>query len=187
MDVLPRDAVLLLVDVQKGLDDPALGDRNNPSAEQNMARLLEAWRNANRPVFHVRHLSLSPTSPLRPSQSGVAIKDEVKPLPGEPLFQKQVNSAFIGTDLEEQLRRRGCDTLIIVGLTTPHCISTTARMAGNLGFATYVVSDATAAFELVGPDGKHYSAEEVHNLSLATLNHEFAEVVDTDAVLQALM
>ena len=186
MDKLPANAVLLLIDVQKGFDEPGWGQRNNPGAEENMGRLLAAWHASSRPVFHVQHVSVMPNSPLGPDRPGCAIKDAVRPLPGEALFQKHVNSAFIGTDLEGELRRRGYDTLVIVGLTTQHCVSTSARMAGNLGFHTYVVSDATAAFGLIGPDGIDYSAETVHALSLATIHNEFAQVVDTGTILQAL-
>lgn len=186
METLPQNAVLLLIDVQKGFDEPVWGNRNNLSAEQNIARLLEAWRTSHRPVFHVQHLSLSPNSPLAPNRSGCAIKEAVTPQEGERLFQKHVNSAFIGTDLEQQLREHGYQTLVIVGLTTPHCVSTTTRMAGNLGFETWLVADATAAFDMVGHDGRKYPAEEVHAVSLATLNGEFATVVDTEAILDAL-
>ena len=186
METLPQNAVLLIIDVQKGMDEPVWGQRNNPQAEENMVRLLTAWRRTDRPVFHVQHLSLSPTSPLRASQPGSAIKEAVRPRPGELLFQKHVNSAFIGTDLEQQLRERGYDTLVIVGLTTPHCVSTSARMAGNLGFHTFLVADATAAFAMVGYDGRKFTADEIHAVSLATLNAEFATVVETEAVLRAM-
>lgn len=186
METLPQNAVLLIIDVQQGFDEPTWGNRNNPKAEENIAQLLAAWRKTNRPVFHVQHLSLSPDSPLRATYPGHAIKDAVKPQEGELLFQKHVNSAFIGTDLERQLRTRGHDTLVIVGLTTPHCVSTTTRMAGNLGFRTFIVSNATAAFDLVGHDGRHYPAEEIHAVSLATLHDEFATVVETETVLRAL-
>ena len=186
MEKLPKGAVLLIIDVQQGLDDPLLGSRNNPLAEERMAQLLMAWRSAKRPVFHVQHLSTSSESPLHPAKPGVAIKEEVKPQPGELLFQKRVNSAFIGTDLEQRLRDSGYGTLVIGGLTTPHCVSTTARMAGNLGFDTFVVSDATAAFEITDQKGRKFSADEVHNLSLAAMDGEFATVVETTAVLEAL-
>lgn len=186
MDTLPNKSVLVIIDVQKGFDDPHWGRRNNPQAETVMARLLAAWRASNRPVFHVQHLSVMPGSPLRPENPGSAFKDEVIPLQSEPVFQKHVNSAFIGTGLEEQLRTHGYDTLVIVGLTTPHCVSTTARMAGNLGFKTYVVSDATAAFGLTGPDGREFPAEEIHAVSLATIHNEFAEVVDSADILAKL-
>lgn len=162
------------------------GERNNPHAEEKMAQLLTAWRNSNRPIFHIQHLSQSPNSPLHPSHPGHEIKEALKPLSQELLFQKQVNSAFIGTDLEEKLREQGVDTLVIVGLTTPHCVSTTTRMAGNFGFKTYLVSDATAAFALAGHEGNIYSAQDIHDISLATLHGEFATVVETSAMLEAI-
>jgi nicotinamidase-related amidase len=186
MKKLPQNCVLLIIDVQKGFDEPVWGLRNNPQAEANIVRLLNAWRETQRPVFHVQHLSLSSTSPLRPSQPGCELKEPVKPLKGELLFQKHVNSAFIGTDLELKLRELGFSHLVIVGLTTGHCVSTTVRMAGNLGFTTFVVADACAAFEIVAHDGRKIVADEVHSVSLATLNGEFAAIVETETLLSAL-
>ena len=184
---LPNDAVLLVVDVQKGMDVYAKEyNRNNPDLERNIARLQNAWRESGRPVIHVQHLSTEPNSPLRPGQPGVEIKDEVKPLSGEPVVQKSVSSAFIGTTLEKDLRRRGVTTLVVVGMQTNMCVSTTARMAGNLGFTTYVVSDATATFDNTGPDGKRYGSELLHNVALADLHGEFSTVIDTNSALAAI-
>jgi nicotinamidase-related amidase len=184
---LPRDAVLLVVDVQAGMDVYAAEyHRNNPGLEANIARLQERWRATGRPIIHVQHLSPQSESPLRPGQPGVEIKPEVRPHPGEPVVQKSVSSAFIGTTLEADLRRRGLTTLVVVGMQTNLCVSTTARMAGNLGFHTYVVSDATATFDQLGPDGTRYGSELVHHVALADLHGEFATVVDTTAVLEAV-
>lgn len=179
-----QDAALIIVDMQEGFNDAIWGNRNNPQAEENIAKLLAAWRQANRPIFHVQHLSTYPHSPLRPGQPGCEIKAIAKPHSSEPVIQKQVNSAFIGTDLEARLRQQTIEILIITGLTTNHCVSTTARMAGNLGFDTYVVSDATATFDRIGPDGKLYTAEEIHAVSLANLHEEFATIIDTDSLLR---
>lgn len=179
-------SALLIVDLQQGFDAPAWGRRNNPHLEQRASELLRAWRGAGRPVVHVRHMSTDPSSPLRPGQPGNDFKPETAPVAGETVIEKRVNSAFIGTSLETRLRRAGCRGLIIVGLTTNHCVSTTARMAGNLGFVTWVVSDATAAFDRVGPDGVAYRAEQVHAMALSDLHGEFATVVDTAAVIAAL-
>jgi nicotinamidase-related amidase len=174
---------LLIIDVQQGLDHPRWGTRNNPQAESQIATLLAAWRCAQWPVIHVQHMSQVPDSPLRPELPGNALKPEVAPSPGEPLFQKAVNSAFIGTDLDSHLRRTGIRKLVVVGLTTDHCVSTTVRMAANLGFDVVVVADATATFERTGPDGVHHSAEEMHQAELASLHGEFATVESTAAIL----
>lgn len=115
---LSANTALLLIDVQQGLDDPRWGKRNNPGAERNIAALLTAWRRTHRPVIHVQHMSQEPDSPLRPEHPGNAFKPEAMPEPGEPVFQKTVNSAFIGTDLEAHLRARQIDTVVLVGLTT---------------------------------------------------------------------
>lgn len=178
-----QSAALIVVDVQQGLDDPVWGTRNNPQAEANIARLLAAWRAANAPIYHVHHNSVRPTSPLRPGQPGNNFKPEALPEADEPVFEKTVNSAFIGTGLDERLRADGIERVVIVGLTTNHCVETSVRMAGNLGFDTYMVSDATATHDRTGPDGLHHSAETIHSVSLASLHGEFATVVDTASVL----
>jgi nicotinamidase-related amidase len=180
---LPPDSALIVVDVQKGFDDPRWGKRNNQNAEANIAKLLEVWRTTRRPIFHIQHSSRSKESPLSPASSGHAIKEIVAPRAGEPVIQKSVNSAFIGTDLDKQLHDLKIGTVVIVGLTTDHCISTTVRMAGNLGFEAYVVSDATATFDRDASDGRHFDAEEVHAVSLASLDGEFAKVVSTADLL----
>lgn len=180
------DAALLVVDMQRGFDDPAWGPRNNPAAEANVAALLAAWRPAAAPVIHVHHDSPAPSGRLRRGTPGHAPKAEALPWPGERIYRKRVNSAFIGTDLESGLRARGVQTLAIAGLTTNHCISTTARMARNLGFDTFVVSDATAAFARAHLDGRIRAAVDVHEAALSDLQDEFAEIVETRAVVMAL-
>ena len=184
--MLPKNSALVIIDVQDGFDEPGWGNRNNPNAESNMGRLLEAWRESDRPVIYIQHHSVNPDSPLHPSHLGNAIREIVKPLPDELIFAKSVNSAFIGTNLEKDLREKNIDTLVMIGLTTNYCVSTSVRMAGNLGFNTYVVADATAAFDTVDHNGKVHAAEEIHTVSLANLHDEFATVLDTEAVLDLL-
>jgi nicotinamidase-related amidase len=186
MKRLPANTALLVVDMQTGFDDPAWGNRNNPDAEAQVARLLAAWRIAKAPIIHVHHDSPSPFGRLRPGTPGNAVKTEAQPQGREQVLRKTVNSAFIGTHLEAELRLARVSGLVVVGLTTNHCISTTARMAGNLGFETFVVADATAAFERVGLNGEIRLAEDVHNAALSDLQEEFATIVGSGWLIEEI-
>jgi nicotinamidase-related amidase len=186
----PGDAALLVIDVQRGFDEiEATGlSRNNPDAVQRIGALLAAFRRAGASVVHVRHASFEPGSPFQPDRPGYAVKDEAQEQAGEAVIVKRVNSAFIGTDLEQRLREAGIRTLVITGATTNHCVETTTRMAGNLGFEALLVRDATWTFERVGPDGETHPAATVHAMSLANLSGEFATIVtaaEVEAVLDA--
>lgn len=179
---------LILIDFQKGFNNVEYwgGERNNPGAEQNAAELLQIWRENDLPIFHIRHCSTNEHSPLNEANEGNEFKDEVEPIAGEPIIKKNVNSAFIGTNLKELLDNKNILKLVIAGLTTDHCVSTTTRMAGNFGYDTYLVADATATFNKKGIDGKNYPAELIHQTALASLNGEFATVATTDAIKQAI-
>ncbi len=177
-----KNAALLVIDVQQGLDDPKWGHRNNPDAEANISRLTNLWRSERRPVIHIQHCSVEPDSPLRPELPGCQFKPEASPIDGEPVFKKIVHSAFIGTELESHLRNSVIEHIVIVGLTTDHCVSTTARMAADLGFKVLLVSDATATFDRKGPDGKEYTAEDIHAVHIASLNGDFCNVIATESL-----
>jgi len=181
-------AALVLVDVQKAfLEWEADGiRRNNPEAVANIARLLAAFRRERKPVFHIRHASRKAESALNPEKPGYAPMDEVREIDGEAVIVKQVNSAFIGTDLEERLRRDGISTVVIAGITTNHCVETTTRMAGNLGFDTRLVADACYTFARTGYDGLAETAESIHAMTLSNLNGEFATIQTTESLLAAL-
>ncbi len=183
---LPAGAALVIVDLQKAFDDPVWGRRNNPGAETQVARLLAAWRAGGRPVVHVQHLSREADSPYRPGQPGCDFKDEARPRAGECVIQKSTNNAFIDTGLAPFLGDRDIDTLVIVGVMTNNSVEATVRMAGNLGYRTYLVADATATVDRLDLDGRLWRAEEVQALTLANLHGEYATVTDAAAVLAAL-
>lgn len=180
---LTDPTALLVIDVQRGFDDPAWGPRDNPACEANIAALLGAWRDRGWPVVFVRHDSTEDGSPLQPGQSGNDFKSVVT---GDPdlLVAKSTNSAFYGTpDLRAWLDDRGLRGVAVTGITTNHCCETTARMAGNLGYDVSFVIDATHCFDRTGPDGGRLDAATISRVTAANLHGEFADVVTTESVL----
>lgn len=178
---------LLIIDVQNAFLDSKWGSRNNPDAERNMKALLAKWRKREYEVIFIQHISKNPLSLFYVDSESCKINDLVKPLEGEKVITKEVNSAFIETSLENYLNDLGIKKVVITGLTTPHCVSTTARMSGNLGFETYLLSDATAAFALTDHQGHYVDAQTVHDVSLATIHDEFANVITTKEFIESYL
>lgn len=182
------ETALLLIDVQKGVNvlehwGGPTGRRNNPEAEANMAQLLAAWRAAELPVFYTRHDSREAASPLKFSLPTGDMIDGFEPTEGEIVIEKDVNSGFVGTDLELRMRQHGVTRLVIVGFFTNFCVETTTRMSGNMGYDTYLVPDACATTNRVGPDGTDYDPELVHAMAVASLHGEFCTAISVDQAL----
>lgn len=182
------ETALLLIDVQKGVNvlehwGGPTGRRNNPGAEAEMARLLAAWRGAGLPVIYTQHDSREAASPLKLSLPTGAMIEGFEPSASEIIVRKDVNSAFIGTDIELRMRQHGITRLVVVGFFTNFCVETSTRMAGNMGYDTYLVPDACATTNRVGPDGTDHDPETVHALSVASLHGEFCTALTTDQAL----
>ncbi|MCK5747311.1 MAG: cysteine hydrolase [Oricola sp.] len=179
---------LVLVDVQKAfLEWEAAGmRRNNPHAVDNIARLLSAFRREGMAVRHIRHASREAGSALAADKPGYEPIDAARECDGEPVIVKHVNSSFIGTDLEDRLRAAGLTTIVICGITTNHCVETTTRMAGNLGFDARLAEDACYTFDRTGHNGRHETAADIHAMTLSNLDGEFATIETTDSLLAAL-
>jgi nicotinamidase-related amidase len=185
---IKKNPALLLVDIQKAFlekDYPGL-IRNNENAEFICGKILKKWRTLDLPIIHVRHSSTNPESKLHKSRPGFEFNDYVTPLETEMVLTKEVNSAFIGTNLENILIKSHIDTLVIVGMTTNHCISTTVRMSGNLGFDTYLISDSTACYNTKGLNGEIIPCNTIYNSALASLQEEFATVIDSKELFDIL-
>jgi nicotinamidase-related amidase len=176
---LPDSAVLILIDLQQAIRMPYWGPRCNPEAEANIAALLAHWRARHRPVVHVRHDSTEAASGYRPGQPGNDFLPEFAPLPGERVEPKRTNSAFVGNALEAHLRAADAPPLVFAGVSTSNSVEATVRMSGNLGFATYLAGDACWTFDKRLADGRVVPAADMHAISLANLDGEYARVVDT--------
>lgn len=183
---MPRDAALILIDLQKAIDHPSWGERNNRDAEKNVAALLRAWRVTKRPIYHIRHDSTDPASHYRPGQAGNEFKPGCEPLDGECVIAKRTNSAFIGTDLEAKLRALRRNVLVVGGVITNNSVEATVRMAGNLGFDVFLAEDACFTFARMDWAGQRRTAAEVHAMSLANLDGEYCKVVGIADVLAAV-
>lgn len=183
---LPPDAVLLPIDMQMAFDQPPWPRRWNRAVDANGLRLLAAWRAGGRPIVHVRHDSVEEDSTLSPGLPGHGFRDGFGPGPGEAVVAKCVNAAFIGTDLDLRLRRQGIDTVVAFGISTDMCVSTTVRVGANLGYRMVLVEDACDCFDLPDGHGGLIGAEAIHAAHVATLRHEFAQVVGTETMLATL-
>ena len=177
---------LMLIDMQEAIEHPKWGPRNNPDAEDNMARLLSAWRLKKGPVFHIRHDSKDPASPYRAGQPFHAFKECVAPIEGEIIIGKNTNNGFIGTDLESELKKAGITGLIIGGFLIQHSVDFTARMASSLGFDVVIVSDGTSATGLTDPWGKFWFADGVHSLTIANFADDYGVIAETDDIIAAI-
>lgn len=188
MEFISKNPALIIIDVQKAFlekDYPGI-KRNNTNAELVCGNILNKWRKNDLNVIHVRHSSTNPESKLHKTKPGFEFNDYVKPKNNEIVLTKNVNSAFIGTGLDEILKNLNINTLVIVGMTTNHCISTTVRMAGNLGYETFLISDSTACYNTKGLDGKEIDCEIIYEASIASLSGEFAEIISSRELFELL-
>jgi len=174
---------LILIDLQKAIDHPAWGVRNNPQAEAMACELLSAWRDRGWPIFHIKHDSTEPGSTYSPGQPGNEFKPATAPLAGETVIAKRVNSAFIGTRLEAELRANAISELVVCGVITNNSVETTVRHAANLGFQVTLAEDACFTFAKSDWHGRPRSADEVHAMSLANLAGEYCAVKRTADIL----
>ena len=184
MPSMTPDAALIIIDMQKGMCNPGLGRRNNPDAERNVQRLLQAWRQAQRPVIHIRHISRTPTSVFWPGQSGCEFQVALAPLEHEHVVEKNVPDAFANTGLERWLHARGIKQLVIAGVITNNSVESTVRSAGCLGFDVIVGADACYTFDQKDLNGRLWPAEDVHALSLANMALDYATVRDVNQILE---
>jgi len=179
---------LLVIDVQMAFvhRDEQKEPRSAPQAEGNIAQLLKVFRQSRLKIIHIHHHSTVEGSPFTAGLPGAVVQKFVAPEEGEAVYIKHVNSSFIGTTLEADLREHGIEHLVMCGATANHCVETTTRMAGNLGFDTYYVSDGVWAYGEKGPDGRTHTADDVHSMTLSNMHGEFATVVTTQEILAKL-
>lgn len=176
---------LLVIDVQMALahDDAAGAARSCPEAEENVALLLAAFRERDDKIVHIHHHALDPADPFHADAEGAAVQPVAEPLEGEAVIVKHGSSGFVGTSLESDLHAAGIERVVLCGATANHCVESTTRSAGNLGFDTYYASDAVWAYGATGPDGVAHAPDAIHSITLCNLEGEFATVLPTAQIL----
>jgi len=179
---------LLVIDVQMAFvhRDADGAARTTPTAENNIQRLLDRFRSAGDKTVHIHHHSYQEGSPFIAGLPGAEVLEFAAPNGSETVYIKHVNSSFIGTNLEDDLRRDGIEHLVLCGATANQCVETTARMAGNLGFDTLYVADGVWAYGSIGPDGREHKIEDILSITISNLHGEFATVLSTDEVFNLL-
>ena len=185
------NTALLLIDVQEGVDvfeywGGSTGRRNNLNAEDNMLSLLIKWRENGLVVAYTIHDSREENSPLKLSLETGNLKKGFTPSNDDIVVTKDVNSAFIGTSLDVQLRRKGITRLVVVGFFTNFCVETSVRMAGNMGFDTYLVHDCCATTNRIDLAGNDHDAEIIHDIAVANMHGEFCTALTTENALELI-
>ncbi len=175
---------LLIVDIQRDYFPGGAYPLVEPEAAAASAqRVLEAFRSRDEHVLHLRHLWDAPDATfMRPGTDGIEIHPAVAPADGEPVFEKEQPNGFVETDLEDELRSRGVDELVVAGMMSSMCVDATVRAAVDLGFEATVVHDACAAPDLEF-DGREVHGAAVHAAFMAALADGYAEVVSADDLL----
>lgn len=178
-------AALIIIDMQRGMAPGNTGPRNNPDAEDNIARLLEVWRARAFPVVHVRHMGRAPGGSFWPGSPNCEFQPRFEPLPTEHRLEKNVNDAFAHSGLERWLRLSDISRLVIVGVSTNNSVEATVRAAFCLGFDVMLPGDACYTYDKTDILGVPRPAEEWHMMSLSNLHGEYATVTRTEEVVAA--
>ncbi|MES0825135.1 isochorismatase family protein [Ruegeria sp. SCP11] len=180
------ETALLVIDVQMALanEDASGTERSCPEAESNIALLLEKFRSAGNIVVHIHHQGTDPDDPFHPDAAGSAVQPVAAPEPGEPVVIKTGSSGFVGTTLQDILCKAGVERVIMCGATANHCVESTTRSAADLGYQPIYAADAVWTYGITGPDGVYHSADQIHSVSMATLEGEIASVKKTQDILR---
>lgn len=182
----PKKTALVLIDLQNGIVAMPIAPYSGAEVMQKSRQLAEAFRAKGAPVVYVRvdigdfmHLPADkshrdPNAPPPP-----AILSEIAPEAGfhdgDLLITKRHWGAFAGTKLEEELRQRGIETIVLGGIATNFGVESTARQGTGLGFAFVLVEDACTSLEA-----------HAHTFAFETIFPSLSRVRKTDEVIASL-
>lgn len=179
---------LLVIDVQMALahEDASGTERSCPEAEDNIAQLMAKFRGNDDTIIHIHHHGTDTDDPFHPDAPGSAVQPVAAPIKDEPVVIKTGSSGFVGTQLQNILSNAGIERVVTCGATANHCVESTTRSAADLGYNPIYAADAVWTYGITGPDGVHHSADQIHSVSMATLEGEIATVMKTEDILKQL-
>lgn len=174
---------LIIIDIQNDyFENGALPLVNPIQASINASKVLEHFRTNNLPIAHIQHVSPNGAPFMALDTNGVEIHENVKPLNGEKVFQKNYPNSFRGTGLLDYLKENEVTEVVITGMMTHMCVDATTRAAFDFEYKCIVIDDACASRDLE-INGKTVKAEDVHNAFLAALAFFYAEIKNTEEFL----
>lgn len=182
---LPKGrTALLVIDFQNEYFSGRLPIPRGPQALEQARRLLQ-WADAGQvAVFHIQHIAPEGAPVFAVNGGTVEFHPGLQPRAGDTVVQKRSVSAFVGTDLADQLRARGITTVVICGLMTHACVAGAARDAAPLGFEVVVASDAVATRTITRSNGESVDADSLHRAALAEIEDVFGDVMPTAGILE---
>lgn len=182
---LPKGATaLLVIDFQNEYFSGRMPIPGGLQALEQTGRLLQWADGGQIPIFHIQHIAPEGSAVFALGGDTVRFHPRMQPREGDAVVQKRSVSAFVGTDLAEQLRSRGIKALVIAGLMTHACVAGAARDAVPLGFEVVVASDAAATRAITRADGEAVDAHALHHAALAEIEDTFGDVMATAQILQ---
>ena len=148
------------------------------AAAANAARVIAHARDKGDLVVNIRHQM--PGGPIFvPGSDGVRINDAVLPQGDEPVITKNFPNSFRETGLDDMLKDKGIEDVVVVGAMSHMCVDATVRAANDLGYQTTTIHDACATRDLEF-NGVTTRAAQVHAAYMAALAFLYGEVTDTD-------
>jgi nicotinamidase-related amidase len=181
------NTALILVDIQNDyFPNGKMVLEGSPEAGRKAGELLACFRQLQLPLVHIQHISMKPGATFfLPNTEGVQIHEQVQPIPGERVIQKNFPNSFRNTTLLATFQEQQIKRLVIAGMMTHMCIDATTRAAFDLGYECWLAHDACATRAL-SFQNKAIPAEAVHGAFMAALNGTYAKVMTAGEIIAAL-
>lgn len=197
----PHNSALIIIDMQNDFVSPkgkmaefGFEIRKVRETIQPIKKLLQTARSLHYPVIHTSMINDIDQNPFswytfwgepvitRPGSWGAEHIEELRPKPGEIVITKYTYGAFIGTNLNTVLQRKGIETLIVVGTGLNICAGDTMHQAFALGYHVVAVSNCLACFSKKG----RANAEQLWEMGIYIIENHFGVVMDSNQLIEIM-